>query len=164
MILAVSAFTTIHVALSLIGILSGFVVVLGMIAAKRLTGVTALFLLTTAATSVTGFFFPFHGVTPGIVIGVISLVVLGVAILALYGLHLAGPWRSIYVVTALMVQYLNVFVLVAQLYEHVPALHALDPTQSGPPFKITQLAVLVLFVVLASAAVAKFHPGVSRAV
>jgi hypothetical protein len=164
MILAMSAFTTIHVALSLIGILSGFLVVLGMLAAKRLTGVTVLFLLTTAATSITGFFFPFHGVTPGIVIGVISLVVLAIAILALYGLHLAGPWRSIYVVTALMAQYLNVFVLVAQLYEHVPALHALDPTQSGPPFKITQLAVLVLFVVLASAAVAKFHPGEARAV
>jgi len=164
MILAMSAFTTIHVALSLIGILSGFVVVLGMLAAKRLTGVTMLFLLTTSATSVTGFFFPFHGVTPGIVIGVISLVVLAIAILALYGLHLAGPWRSIYVVTALMAQYLNVFVLVAQLYEHVPALHALDPTQSGPPFKITQLAVLVLIVVLASAAVAKFHPGKARAV
>jgi hypothetical protein len=164
MILAISAFTTIHVALSLIGILSGFMVVLGMLAAKRLTGVIALFLLTTAATSVTGFFFPFHGVTPGIVIGIISLVVLSIAVLALYGLHLSGPWRSIYVVTALMAQYLNAFVLVAQLYEHVPALRALDPTQSGPPFKITQLAVLALFVVLASAAVAKFHPGRARAV
>ncbi len=164
MILAVSTFTIIHVALSLIGILSGFMVVLGMLAAKQLNGVTGLFLLTTVATSVTGFFFPFHGVTPGIVIGIISLVVLAIAILALYGLHLAGPWRWIYVVTALMAQYLNVFVLVAQLYEHVPALHALDPTQSGPPFEITQLAVLVLFVVLASAAVAKFHPEQARAV
>jgi len=128
-------------------------------AARR---ITALFLATTVATSVTGFFFLFHGVTPGIVIGIISLVVLAIAVLALYRLHLAGPWRWIYVVTALMAQYLNVFVLVVQLYEKVPALHRLDPTQSGPPFKITQLAVLVLFVVLTSAA-AKFHPRPARA-
>jgi hypothetical protein len=163
MILAMSTFTMIHVALSLIGILTGFVVALGMLAAKRLNGITAIFLVTTVATSITGFFFPFHGMTPGIVIGIISLVVLAIAILALYGLHLAGPWRWIYVVTAMMSQYLNVFILVVQLYEKVPALHALDPTQSGPPFKITQLAVLVLFVVLTSAATAKFHPGPDRA-
>jgi hypothetical protein len=153
-----STFTIVHVALSLIGILSGFIVAFGMLAAKRPGGLTALFLVTTAATSVTGFFFRFHGVTPGIVIGVISLVLLAIAILALYGLHLAGPWRWIYAVTAMMALYLNCFVLVAQLYEHVPALHALDPTQSGAPFKITQLAVLVLFVVLASAVTAKFYP------
>jgi hypothetical protein len=159
-----STFTIVHVALSLIGIISGFIVTFGMLAAKRPGGLTALFLVTTAATSVTGFFFPFHGVTPGIVIGVISLVLLAVAILALYGLHLAGHWRWIYAVTAMMALYLNCFVLVAQLYEHVPALHALDPTQSGAPFKITQLAVLVLFVVLASAVTAKFHPRQDNAV
>jgi hypothetical protein len=84
--------------------------------------------------------------------------VLAIAILALYGRHLAGHWRWVYAITAMMAQYLNCFVLVAQLYEHVPALHALDPTQSGAPFKITQLGVLVLFVVLASAVVTKFHP------
>jgi hypothetical protein len=153
-----STFTVVHVALSLIGILSGFIVVFGMLAAKRLGGVTAIFLLTTVLTSVTGFFFPFHGVTPGIIVGIISLVVLAIAILALYGRHLAGHWRWVYAITAMMAQYLNCFVLVAQLYEHVPALHALDPTQSGAPFKITQLGVLVLFVVLASAVVTKFHP------
>ncbi len=158
-----NTFTIVHVVLSLIGILTGFIVVLGMLAAKRLSGVTALFLVTTVATSVTGFFFPYHGVTPGIVIGVMSLVLLAVAVFALYGRHIAGPWRWVYVVTAMMAQYLNVFVLVVQLYEKVPALHTLDPTQSGAPFKITQLAVLVLFVVLASAAVAKFHPGLDPA-
>jgi hypothetical protein len=153
-----STLTFVHVALSLIGILSGFIVAFGMLAAKRPGGLTALFLVTTAATSITGFFFPIHGVTPGIVIGVISLVLLAIAILALYGFHLAGPWRWIYAITAMMALYLNCFVLVAQLYEHVPALHAIDPTRSGPPFKITQLAVLVLFVALTSAVVTKFHP------
>jgi hypothetical protein len=153
-----STFTIVHVALSLIGILSGFIVAFGMLVAKRPGGLTVLFLVTTAATSVTGFFFPFHGMTPGGVVGIVSLVILAIAVLALYGLHLAGPWRWIYAVTAMMALYLNCFVLVAQLYEHVPALHALDPTQSGAPFKITQLAVLVLFVVLSSAVTAKFHP------
>jgi len=163
MLSSMSTFTIVHVVWSLIGILTGFIVALGMLSAKRLGGITALFLATTVATSVTGFFFPFHGVTPGIVIGVISLVLLAIAILALYGRHIAGPWRWIYVVTVMTAQYLNVFVLVVQLYEKVPALHALDPTQSGGPFKTTQLAVLVPFVVPTSAVVAKFHPGQDRA-
>ncbi|HXQ26960.1 MAG TPA: hypothetical protein VN822_11165 [Candidatus Acidoferrales bacterium] len=163
MILGMTPYTLFHVALSLIGIFSGFVVLLGLLAAKRLDGWTALFLITTVATSVTGFFFPFHGVTPGIVVGIISLVMLAIAIVARYALHLAGPWRWIWVVTAMMAQYLNVFVLVVQLYQKVPALKALDPTQSGPPFKATQGIVLVLFVILIAAAVIKFRPGAPRA-
>jgi hypothetical protein len=153
-----TTFTLIHVALSLIGILSGLVVALGLLGAKRLDGLTAIFLLTTVLTSVTGFFFPFHGITPGIVVGIISLVMLAIAIFARYIGHIAGAWRWIYVVTAMISFYLNVFVLVAQLFEHVPALHALDPTESGPPFKITQLVVLVIFFVWTIAASIKFHP------
>jgi hypothetical protein len=153
-----TTFTLIHVALSLIGIVSGLMVALGLLGAKRLDGFTAIFLVTTVLTSVTGFFFPFHGVTPGIVVGIISLVMLAIAILARYIGHIAGAWRWIYVVTAMISLYLNVFVLVAQLFEHVPALHALDPTQSGPPFKITQLVVLVIFLVWTIAAAIKFHP------
>jgi hypothetical protein len=158
-----TTFTWIHVALSLIGIVSGLVVALGLLGAKRLDGLTAIFLLTTVLTSVTGFFFPFHGITPGIVVGIISLVMLAIAILARYFGHLAGASRWIYAITAMISLYLNVFVLVAQLFEHVPSLHALDPTESGPPFKITQLVVLVIFTVWTIAAAIKFRPDLARA-
>ena len=149
--------TLIHVAISLLAILSGLVVLLGLLAAKRLDGLTIFFLITTAATSITGFFFPFHGVTPGIVVGTISLVVLGVAFAARYAFRLKGIWRGIYVVTAMSAQYLNVFVLVAQLFQKVPALKALAPTQSEPPFLVTQLIVLVLFAALTVLATIRFR-------
>jgi hypothetical protein len=155
-------FTLVHVALSLIGILSGLIVAFGMLAAKRLDGLTAIFLVTTVLTSITGFFFPFHGITPGIVIGILSMIVLAIAILARYGRHLAGAWRGIYVVTALIALYFNCFILVVQLFEKVPALHAADPTQSGPPFRIAQLTVLVLFIVLTIAATIRFRPAPLR--
>jgi magnesium-transporting ATPase (P-type) len=106
---------------------------------------------------VTGFFFPFHGVTPAIVVGVISLVVLAVAIIARYVRRLAGAWRWIYVVTVMIALYLNVFVLIVQLFQKVPALKALAPTQSEPPFAVTQLVVLALFVVLTIMAAIKFR-------
>jgi hypothetical protein len=146
-------FTLVHVVLSLVGIGSGFVVLLGLLNGKRLDGWTALFLASTAATSLTGFGFPFDHVLPSHIVGVISLVVLAVAILARYVRHLAGAWRAIYVVSAVVALYLNVFVLVAQLFLKVPALHAMAPTQSEPPFVVTQLLVMALFVVLGSAAV-----------
>jgi hypothetical protein len=158
-----STFTLVHVALSLIGIISGLIVALGMLAAKRLDGLTAVFLVTTVLTSVTGFFFPFHGVTPGIVVGIISMVTLLIAILARYALHLAGAWRGIYAVTAMISLYLNCFVLVAQLFEHVPALHELNPAQSGTAFKSAQGVVLVIFLVFTIAAAIKFHPERGRA-
>ena len=142
------AFTLIHVAISLAGILSGFVVLLGLLTAKRLDGSTALFLATTAATSVTGFFFPFHGVTPAIVVGIISLVVLAVAGFARYARNLAGAWRKTYVVTALFALYANVFVLIVQAFQKIPALKEIAPTQNDPPFKFTQLAVLIAFIAL----------------
>ena len=149
--------TVIHVVISLIGILSGLVVMFGMLARKRFDRWTVLFLATTVATSATGFFFPFHGFTPAIGVGIISLVVLAVAILARYVRHLAGAWRWIYVVSASAALYFNVFVLVVQLFQKVPALKALAPTQSEPPFAITQLIVLTVFVLLAIAASIKFR-------
>jgi K+-transporting ATPase A subunit len=152
-----SAFTKLHVVISLIGILSGLVVTFGLLVRQKLNRWTALFLISTLATSATGFFFPFHGVTPAIIVGIISLVLLAVAILARYARHLAGHWRLIYVVSAMIALYLNVFVLVVQLFQKVPALKALAPTQSEPPFAVTQLVVLALFVLLTIFAVIRFR-------
>lgn len=158
MFLSLAAFTVFHVVLSLIGIFSGFIAVFGMIAGKRLDSWTAVFLTTTVLTSITGFLFPFHKVTPGIILGIVSLVVLGVAIPSRYVKHLEGAWRRIYAVTATMALYLNVFVLVAQLFAKVPALHALAPNGNEPPFLISEVVVMALFIVLAVAAAIKFHP------
>jgi hypothetical protein len=158
MISAMTTFTKVHVLISLIAILAGLVVAFGLIAAKRLNGWTALFLLMTALTSVTGFFFPFHGFTPAIGVGIVSLLVLAIAIFARYGRQLSGAWRWIYVVTAMLALYLNVFVLIVQLFQKVAALKALAPKQSEPPFQIAQAAALVLFVVLTIVAAIRFRP------
>jgi hypothetical protein len=152
-----SAFTKLHVVLSLIGIFAGLLVMFWLLVGRKLNRWTTVFLISTVATSVTGFFFPFHGVTPAIVVGIISLVLLAVAILARYGRHLAGHWRWIYVVSAMIALYLNVFVLVVQLFQKVPALKALAPTQSEPPFAVTQLVVLALFVLLTIVAAIRFR-------
>jgi hypothetical protein len=112
-------------------------------------------------TSATGFLFPFHGFKPSYVVGVLSLIVLALAIYARNSKRLAGGWRATYVVTAVIALYFNFFVLVVQSFEKVPALHALAPTQTEPPFKIAQLTVLVLFVVLGILATVKFHPAVT---
>jgi K+-transporting ATPase A subunit len=152
-----SAFTKLHVVISLIGILSGLVVMFGLLVGQKLNRWTAVFLISTVATSLTGFIFPFHGPTPAIVVGIISLVLLAVAILARYARHLAGHWRWIYVVSAMIALYLNVFVLVVQLFQKVPALKALAPTQSEPPFAVTQLVALALFVLLTIFAVIRFR-------
>jgi len=157
MISGMTTLTLVHVVLSLIGIFAGFFVVLGLLTAKLLDGWTALFLASTVATSVTGFFFPFHGITPADVFGVLSLILLPIAIFARYGRKLAGGWRRTYVITAMTALYLNVFVLIAQLFDKVPALKVLAPTKSEPPFMVTQLVVLVLFVVLAIAAAKRFR-------
>jgi hypothetical protein len=158
MILGMTAFTLFHVLLSLIGILAGFIAVFGMIAGKRLNMWTAVFLVATALTSITGFLFPFHGVTPGIILGILSLLVLAVAIPARYVKHLEGPWRKTYAITATIALYFNVFVLIAQLFAKVPALHAVAPKGNEPPFLISEVVVMVLFVVLGVAAAIKFHP------
>jgi hypothetical protein len=151
-----SPFTLFHVVLSLVGILSGFVVVGGFLTAKRRDGWTALFLVTTVLTSVTGFLFPFHKFLPSHAIGIVSLLVLAVTIPALYVFRLAGPWHRTYVIGAVISLYLNVFVLIAQLFMKVPALKALAPTQSEPPFLGTQVVVMLIFIVLAILAAKRF--------
>lgn len=157
MVLGISlqAFTLIHVLISLAGIASGLVVMYGFLTNKRLDGWTAVFLATTALTSVTGFLFPFRGVTPAIKLGVISLVVLAVATVSRYPMHLA--WRKTYVITASAALYFNVFVLIVQSFEKIPVLNAIAPTQKEPPFAIAQIAVLVVFVVLTVFAVRRFR-------
>lgn len=152
-----SAFTLFHVVLSLIGIASGFVVVYGLLTSKRFDGWTTLFLATTVATSVTGFLFPVHHFLPSHGVGIVSLIVLAFAILARYRYRLEGGWRRTYAITATVALYLNVFVLVVQLFMKVPALKELAPTQSEPPFAVAQLAVLLLFTALTIRAAMKFH-------
>jgi hypothetical protein len=146
-----------HVAISLVGIFTGVVVLLGWLASKRQEGWTAVFLATTVATSVTGFLLPADRFLPSHAFGIISLVVLAIAIHALYSKRLAGGWRTAYVVTAAIALYLNVFVLVVQSFQKISALNALAPTQSEPPFAVTQLTVLVLFVVLTFLATRRFR-------
>src|SRR5271166_4009902 len=155
--MSLSTFTLVHVLISLVGIASGLLVVYGMFRGKRFEGATAIFLVTTVLTSLTGFLFPVEHILPSHVLGVISLVALAVAIPARYTLHMAGAWRPIYVVCAVLALYLNVFVLVAQIFMKVPAAHALAPTQKEPPFLIAQLVVMAIFVVLGILAVKKFH-------
>jgi hypothetical protein len=156
--MSLHAYTQLHVLISLVAIGSGLVVLYGMITGKRLDRLTSLFLSTTVLTSVTGFGFPYMGVTPGIRLGIISLVVLTFAYLARYVRNLAGGWRVTYVISAAMALYLNVFVLVVQSFEKVPALRAVAPTQKEPPFAVAQIAVLVVFVGLTILAVRRFHP------
>lgn len=146
-------FTLIHVALSLLGIVAGLVVVGGLLAGRRLDGWTGLFLATTALTNITGFMFPFTRFLPSHGVGIISLLILPVVLWARYGKQLAGGWRRVFVVGSVTLLYFNVFVLVAQLFSRTPALIASAPTQSEPPFVITQLATLVVFLWLGRAAV-----------
>jgi hypothetical protein len=153
MFFGMTAFTFVHVVLSLVGIGSGFVIVYGLLTTKRLDGWTVLFLASNAATSVTGFFFPFERFLPSHAFGIIALVVLTVAIIARYRQHLAGRWRAAYVLGSVIALYLNVFILIVQLFLKVPALNALAPTQSELPFLLSQVVVLAVFVALAIAAV-----------
>jgi hypothetical protein len=152
-----STFTTVHVVLSLVGIGSGLVVMLGLLTGNDRSGWTLLFLATTVATSVTGFGFPFDHLLPSHKVGIISLVVLAAAIVARYAFRRAGAWRPIYVVCAAVALYLNVFVGVVQAFQKVPALTKLAPKQTEPPFVVTQLVVLVLFIVLTIAAAKRFR-------
>jgi hypothetical protein len=154
--MSTATYTLLHVLISLIGIGSGFIVMFGLLGGKRLDGWTALFLATTVLTSVTGFGFPFDHLLPSHKVGIISLMMLAIAIPARYVFHLAGAWRWIYVVTAMIAFYLNVFVLVAQIFMKVPAVHALAPTQTEPPFLIAHI-VMLIFIGLTVLAVKKFH-------
>lgn len=156
-------FTLFHVALSLFGIGAGFIVVFGLLGGKLLNGWTPLFLVTTVLTSVTGFLFPVHHFLPSHGVGILSLIVLAVAIYALYAKHLAGGWSRIYAVNAVIALYLNFFVLIVQLFLKVPALKALAPTQTEFPFKATQIAALTFFLVLTIFAAIKFRTEAVRA-
>jgi len=157
MILGMTTLTFVHVVLSLIGIASGLVVVIGLLGGKRLNGWTTLFLASTALTSVTGFFFPFHKVLPSHILGVLSLLALLLATMALYRLQLSGAWRRVYVISAVIALYFNVFVLIAQLFQRVPALRALAPTGSEPTFLVIQLFVLLTFVAIGVMATKRFR-------
>ena len=156
-------YTIVHTLISLVAIFTGLVVLLGMLAGNRLDGWTKWFLITAVATTITGFFFPFHGFTPAIGLGIISLPFLALTIFARYSGHLAGAWRWIYVIGAVICLYFNLFVLVVQLFEKVPALHAIASTQTEYPFKLTQLIVLVASALLAIVAVIRFRPEPARA-
>lgn len=155
--MSTATFTALHVLISVVGIVSGLIVLFGWLTGKRFDGLTATFLVTTALTSITGFFFPFEHLSPGLIVGIISLVLLAVAVPALYAFHLVGYWRPVYVIAAAMALYLNVFVLVVQLFEKVSALKELAPTQKEPPFLIAQISVLLLFVVLTALAAKRFR-------
>jgi hypothetical protein len=164
-VLSLSVFTTLHIIISLVAIASGAVVLVGMLGSHRLPGWTALFLITTILTSVTGFLFPINGFTPAIGVGIVSLIVLVIALLALYGRHLAGAWRWIYVVSAVAALWFNGFVLIVQAFEKLSLLNPRAP-QVGPPFPdpqntqfaIAQGAMLVLLLALGVIAARKFHP------
>jgi len=156
--MSLATFTLVHVVISLVGIASGLIVMWQLVRNRALGLSNAIFLVTTIATSVTGFLFPFNGFTPALAFGVISLVILAVALFALFAGNLIGRWRWIYVVTAAMALYLNVFVAVVQSFQKVGRLRALAPTQSEPPFALAQGAVLVLFVVIGIVAIRRFRP------
>ena len=156
--MSTASFTLLHVVLSLVGIAAGLVLVAAMLRSNAARGWTALFLASTVLTSVTGFFFPRDQVLPSHVVGVISLLVLLIAIVALYGYRLARSWRWIYVVGAFVALWLNIFVLIAQAFQKVAFLKALAPTQSEPPFVIAQVIVLVVLVVFGFRALRFFHP------
>lgn len=160
--LSIYAFTLLHVIISLIAIASGFIVVFAMLKANPSPGWTALFLLTTVLTTVTGFLFPITVFTPALGTGILSSVILIVALFALYAKKLSGAWRWIYVVTAVAAFYLNVFVLVVQSFLKVPALHTLAPNGTEPPFLIAQVVVLGAFIVLGALAVIRFRPHLER--
>jgi len=157
--MSLATYTLIHVIISLIGIGSGLIVLFGMFGGKQFDGLTALFLVTTALTSLTGLGFPFEHITPGIILAILSLLILALTIPARYSFRMAGKWRAIYVVTAVIALYFNCVALVGQSFLKIPALHALAPTGHEPPFAIAEGILLVLFIGAGTLAVKKFHPS-----
>jgi hypothetical protein len=160
--MVLQVYTIIHTLLSVIAIFTGLVVVFGMLAGNRLDGWTKWFLVTAVATTITGFFFPFHGFTPAIGLGIISLPFLALTIFARYPKQLHASWCWIYVAGAVICLYFNLFVLVVQSFEKIPALHALAPTQTESPFKLSQLVVLVVSILLLIVALFRFRPEPAR--
>jgi hypothetical protein len=156
--MSIAVFTVLHVIISVIAIAAGFVVLGGMFSSHRLPGWTALFLVFTVLTSVTGFMFPITAFTPALGTGIVASVVLVVTFLALYAFNLSGRWRAVYVVTAVISLYLNVFVFIVQGFQKVTFLQPFAPTGSEPPFLVAQLAALAVFIALGFVALVKFHP------
>jgi hypothetical protein len=158
--MSLATFTTVHVIISLIGIVAGIIVMFGLLGSNKMPGLTAIFLLFTILTSATGFLFPVEKLLPSHIIGILSLVLLAIACIALYGMKISGAWRWIYVVTALLSLYLNVFVLIIQSFLKIPALTALAPGNppSGPVFAVIQGVVLVFFVLMIIGAWRRFRP------
>ena len=161
--MSIATYTLLHTVLSLVGIVAGLVVAGGLVTGTRLDRWAALFLVTTVLANASGFGFPFTKLIASHVVGAVSLVVLAVVIVADYVKHFEGPWRTTYAVGAVLATYLNVFVLVAQLFKRIPVLFLLAPTQSEPPFALTQVLVLALFVWLGVVAVRGFRPAGSPA-
>lgn len=156
--MSLSTFTTLHVIISLIAIVSGIIVMFGLLRSNNMPGLTAIFLLFTILTSATGFLFPFTKLLPSHMVGILSLMLLVIAVIALYGVKLSGPWRWIYVVTAMTSLYLNIFVLLIQGFLKVDALKALAPTQTEPPFVVIQGILLAFFVIVIIGAARRFRP------
>lgn len=159
--LSLHAVTVLHVVISLIGIVTGLVVLYGLLNSQSMPGMTAVFLLTTILTNATGFMFPFEKLLPSHIIAILSLVLLAIACYALYGMKLSGIWRPIYLITAIASLYLNVFVLVIQSFLKIGPLHELAPSvpPSEPPFAATQGIVLVLFVIAGIMALRRYRPA-----
>jgi hypothetical protein len=157
--MTIETFTLLHVLVSLVGIGSGFVVMSGLLGGRDRNGWTAVFLSTTVVTSLSGFGFPFDHLLPSHKVGLLSLVVLAVAIVARYALHLGGVWRRIYVVCAAVALYFNVFVGVVQAFQKVSVLRAMAPQQTEPPFVVAQLIVLASFIALTIVAARRFAGG-----
>lgn len=157
--LTLEQFTLLHVYMSVVGLAAGLFLVFGLLTSRPLRILTALFLVTTAGTSLTGFLFPFKGMTPAIMLGILSVIALVLAVIALYVKKLAGVWRGVYVISAMLAFYFNFFVLVAQSFAKVHALNAIAPTPSSPGFGVTQLAVLFVFILLTIRAFKKYHPA-----
>lgn len=160
--MSLHAFTILHVVISIVELLAGIVVVLQLLAGTR-SALTSLFLATGALTTLTGFLFPFHGVTPGIVLGFVSLPFLLLATVSLYSGHARGAWRAAFVLSVLIVLYFDAFVAVAQSFAKIPALHALAPTGKEAPFAVAQGAVLLIFVVIGFLALKRFRPATAVA-
>jgi hypothetical protein len=163
--MSLATFTLVHVVISLIAIAAGLLVMFGLLGSNRMPGMTAIFLLFTILTNATGFLFPFTQLLPSHIIAIIGLVLLAIACLALYGMKLAVAWRWIYVVTAMLSLYLNIFVLVIQSFLKIPVLHALAPSvpPSEPPFAAVQGLVLLFFVVVIIGSIRRFRPPASFA-
>jgi hypothetical protein len=155
--LSLHAFTVLHVIITIVELLAGAVIVLQMLSGKR-SGLNFLFLLTAVLTTITGFMFPYHGPTPGIVLGFITLPFLLLAAIAWYTGRLRGVWRPIYVLSMLILFYLDAFVAVAQSFMKIPSLHALAPHGNEPPFKVAQGLLLLVFIILGYLALKRFWP------